>query len=69
MVPAIYIAAQTSLENVLVAMLGLQVALYVAAFSVLVGNIVDFSFIRFLKPFAIVLALALLTALLRVVVH
>lgn len=65
MVPSIYIAAQTSLETVLVAMLVIQVLLYVAAFPLLVKNIVDLKFARFLKPFAIVLSFALLTALLR----
>ncbi|MGI9235410.1 MAG: MOP flippase family protein, partial [Woeseiaceae bacterium] len=69
MVPAIYFAAQTSLENVLVAMLLIQVLLYVAAFPLLVRSIVELSFARFLKPFAIVLSFALLTALLRSAIH
>ncbi|MGB5722100.1 MAG: MOP flippase family protein [Woeseiaceae bacterium] len=67
--PAIYIAAQTSLENVLVAMIAIQVMLYVAAFPLLVRSIVDMSFVRFLRPFAIVLSFALLTALLRAAIH
>lgn len=69
MIPTIYIAAQSSLENVLVAMLGIQVLLYFVAFPLLVRNIVDLSFARFLKPFAIVVSIALLTGLLRAAIH
>ena len=68
-VPAIYIAAQASLETVLVAMLAIQVLLYFVAFPILVRNTVDFGFARFLKPFAIVASFALITALLRSAIH
>ena len=68
-VPAIYIAAQTSLETVLVAMLAIQVLLYFVAFPLLVRNTVDLGFARFLKPFVIIVSFALLTALLRSAIH
>lgn len=68
MAPAIYFAAQTSLVTVLVAMLAIQVLLYFAAYPLLVRGIVDLRFARYLRPFAIVLAFALLTALLRAAV-
>ena len=69
MIPTIYIAAQSSLENVLIAMLGIQIVLYFVAFPLLVRNIVGLSFVRFLRPFAIVVSITLLTALLRAALH
>lgn len=65
MMPTIYVAAQVSLGNVLVAILSIQILLYFAAFPLLVRNIINLSFVRFLMPLAIVFSIALLTLLLR----
>ncbi len=69
MAPTIYFAAQTSLQNVLLAMLAIQVLLYFAAYPLLVRGIVDLKFGRFVRSFAIVFAFVAVTALLRAVIH
>ncbi|MGB5335213.1 MAG: oligosaccharide flippase family protein, partial [Woeseiaceae bacterium] len=69
MAPAIYFAAQTSLQNVLVAMLAIQVMLYFAAYPLLVRGIVNMKLLRFLRPFGIVLVFVAVTALLRAAIH
>ena len=68
MVPAIYIAAHKSLNSVLIAMLAVQTLLYVAAFPVLVKQLVDLSFSRFLRSLAIILPIAALAVLLRSII-
>jgi O-antigen/teichoic acid export membrane protein len=69
MTPTIYLAAQTSLQNVLFAMLAVQALLYCASYPLIVRGIVDLSFMRFLRPLGIVLSFTLLTVMLRAAIQ